>query len=113
MISFISDIKPHKLQKRRKLRLSKQKLKLGMFFKSNDSSNAIYHNLRNPNIQSDEANFDNSERTSTREDDNGNWIPYDDHRNAVEHGSGDIILLLEDADETKSSINKVMLFYYL
>ena len=50
---------------------------------------------------------ENTQNDKMKEKDVVNWIPYDDHRNAVEHGSGDIILLLDDEDRSEDSITDV------
>ena len=99
IIYFFLDTKIDVSKKKRKSRFSKKNWKLKKSFNSKYSSYPIHHHIKNPNIQSDEANNGNIERKNEREDTNGNWIPYDDHRNALEHGSGDIILLLDDTDE--------------
>ena len=94
-------------KEKQKSRLSKKNWKLKNSFNAKYSSYPNHHHKRNPNIQSDEANVGNIERKNEREDTNGNWIPYDDHRNALEHGSGDIILLLDDTDEQSNAIIEV------
>ena len=94
-------------KEKQKSRLSKKNWKLKNSFNAEYPSYPNYHYTRNPNIQSDEANVGNIERNNEREDTNGNWIPYDDHRNALEHGSGDIILLLDDTDEQSNAIIEV------
>ena len=100
MIDFlILDVKERRFKKRGNSKTQKRKRKNGTSSKSRNASYSIHQSLRNPNIQSDEANAGNQDGTNLTEDTNDNWIPYDDHRNAVEHGSGDIILLLEDTDQ--------------
>ena len=104
---FLLDTKIYMSKKKRKSRLSKKNWKLKNSFNAKYSSYPNHHHKRNPNIQSDEANVGNIERKNEREDTNGNWIPYDDHRNALEHGSGDIILLLDDTDGPSDAIIEV------
>ena len=96
---MILDVKERRFKKRGNSKTQKRKTKIGTSSKSRNASYRIGQSLRNPNIQSDEANAANQDGNNLTEDTNDNWIPYDDHRNAVEHESGDIILLLEDTDQ--------------
>ena len=64
---------------------------------------------KDPNVQSDEAKSVVSGNLTVEKANDVNWIPYGDHRNAVEHGSGDIILLLEDENEPNYEANQVKL----
>ena len=64
---------------------------------------------QDPNVQSDEAKRVITSNLTVEKANDVNWIPYGDHRNAVEHGSGDIILLLEDENEPNYEANQVKL----
>ena len=99
---MILDVKERRFKNRRNSKTRNRKN--GTSAKSRNALHHIQHSLRNPNIQSDEANASNQDGNNLTEDTNDNWIPYDDHRNAVEHGSGDIILLLEDTDQNADAI---------
>ena len=69
---------------------------------------------QDPNVQSDEAKSDAKRGNFTVENTNDvNWIPYGDHRNVVEHGSGDIILLLEDDNGPNNEANQVIFIFCL
>ena len=64
---------------------------------------------QDPNVQSDEAKGVVTGNLTAEKANDVNWIPYGDHRNAVEHGSGDIILLLEDENEPNYEATQVKL----
>ena len=63
--------------------------------------------MLNSNIQADEAPKDVTKNDNNTVDINDNWIPYGDHRNAIEHGSGDIILLLDNENEDENHLSQV------
>ena len=76
--------------------------------KSEKSHSNHQQDISNPNIQSDEApDLEHQNNNFTVDINDESWIPYGDHRNAIEHGSGDIILLLDDGDEHKKPIDQV------
>ena len=63
--------------------------------------------MLNSNIQADEAPEGVTQNDNITVDTNDNWIPYGDHRNAIEHGSGDIILLLDNGNEDENPLSQV------
>ena len=104
---FILDARKHKHHLRHAKNRQRGKLPKSSSKKTNYKK--YLRSKKDPNVQSDEAKSVVSGNLTVEKANDVNWIPYGDHRNAVEHGSGDIILLLEDENEPNYEANQVKL----
>lgn len=108
---FILDTRKHKNHIRHAKNRQRGKLPKPILKKTNFKK--YLRSKKDPNVQSDEAKSVVSGNLTADKANDVNWIPYGDHRNAVEHGSGDIILLLEDENEPSYEANQVKFIFWL
>ena len=115
---FVLDTRKHKRHRDRETFFrhakSRQRSRLPKRYLKKTNYKKYLRSKQDPNVQSDEAKSDEPRGNLTKENTNDvNWIPYGDHRNAVEHGSGDIILLLEDDNGPNNEANQVKFIFCL